>query len=106
MIVQTGDPDHWVIQHVSGHDYVGFFNAEIIERKNFFYPPYYKIIEITLKHKNENELNRASAELASKLREAFKERVLGPEFPIVKRIYNLFLKKIILVFLGFLNNNH
>jgi primosomal protein N' (replication factor Y) len=96
VIVQTGDPDHWVIQHVSGHDYVGFYKAEITERKNFFYPPYYKIIEITLKHKNENELNRASIELASKLKEAFKERVLGPEFPIVKRIYNLFLKKITL----------
>jgi primosomal protein N' (replication factor Y) len=96
VIVQTGDPDHWVIERVIGHDFVGFYNAEIIERKNFFYPPYFKIIEITLKHKNENELNRAAAELAAKLRESFKERVLGPEFPVVKRIYNLYLKKITL----------
>ncbi|NRA12067.1 MAG: primosomal protein N', partial [Crocinitomicaceae bacterium] len=94
VIVQTGDPDHWVIQKVIGHDFVGFYNSEIIERKNFFYPPYFKIIEITLKHKNENELNRAAAELADKLRGTFKERVLGPEFPSVKRIYNLYLKKI------------
>lgn len=94
VIVQTGDPDHWVIEKVIGHDFVGFYNSEIIERKNFFYPPYFKIIEITLKHKNENELNRAAAELAEKLRGIFKERVLGPEFPSVKRIYNLFLKKI------------
>jgi primosomal protein N' (replication factor Y) len=94
VIVQTGDPEHWVIEKVIGHDFVGFYNSEIIERKNFFYPPYFKIIEITLKHKNENELNRAAAELAEKLRATFKERVLGPEFPSVKRIYNLFLKKI------------
>ena len=94
VIVQTGDPDHWVIEKVIGHDFVGFYNSEIIERKNFFYPPYFKIIEITLKHKNENELNRAAAELAEKLRGTFKERVLGPEFPSVKRIYNFFLKKI------------
>jgi primosomal protein N' (replication factor Y) len=94
VIVQTGDPDHWVIEKVIGHDFVGFYNSEIIERKNFFYPPYFKIIEITLKHKNENELNRAAAELAEKLRGTFKERVLGPEVPSVKRIYNLFLKKI------------
>ena len=94
VIVQTGDPDNWVIEKVIGHDFVGFYNSEIIERKNFFYPPYFKIIEITLKHKNENELNRAAAELAEKLRGTFKERVLGPEFPSVKRIYNLFLKKI------------
>jgi primosomal protein N' (replication factor Y) len=94
VIVQTGDPDHWVIEKVIGHDFVGFYNSEIIERKNFFYPPYFKIIEITLKHKNENELNRAAAELAEKLRVTVQERVLGPEFPSVKRIYNLFLKKI------------
>jgi primosomal protein N' (replication factor Y) len=96
VIVQTGDPDHWVIQKVIEHDYIGFYKSEIIERKNFFYPPFYKIIEITLKHKNENELSRAAAELAGKLRETFKERVLGPEFPVVKRIYNLYLKKITL----------
>jgi len=96
VIVQTGDPDHWVIEKVMHHDYVGFYDAEIIERKNYFYPPFFKIIEITLKHRNENELNRASAELAQRLRETFKERVLGPEFPVVKRIYNQYLKKITL----------
>ncbi len=96
VVVQTGDPEHWVIEKVIQHDFVGFFNAEIMERKNFFYPPFYKMIEITLKHKNEHELNRAAAELATRLREVFKERVLGPEFPVVKRIYNQFLKKITL----------
>jgi len=96
VIVQTGDPDHWVIEKVVGHDFVGFYNSEIIERKQFFYPPYFKIIEITLKHKNENELNRAASELADKLRSTFKERVLGPEYPPVKRIYNLYLKRITL----------
>lgn len=96
VVIQTGDPDHWVIQKVMQHDFIGFYEAEIIERKNFFYPPFYKIIEITLKHKNENELSRAASELASRLREVFKERVLGPEFPVVKRIYNQYLKKITL----------
>lgn len=94
VIVQTGDPDHWVIQKVMEHDYVGFYQSEIVERKNYFYPPFYKIIEITLKHRSENDLNRAAAELAGKLREVFKERVLGPEFPVVKRIYNQYLKTI------------
>lgn len=96
VVIQTGDPDHWVIQKVINHDFVGFYEAEIIERKNFFYPPFYKIIEITLKHRNENELNRAAAELANRLRQIFKERVLGPEFPVVKRIYNQYLKTITL----------
>ncbi|MDX2360929.1 MAG: primosomal protein N' [Crocinitomicaceae bacterium] len=96
VIVQTGDPDHWVIQKVIGHDYVGFYESEIIERSNFFYPPYFKIIEITLKHKDENVLNKAASDLGTMLRTSFKERVLGPEFPVVKRIHNLFLKKITL----------
>ena len=96
VIVQTGDPDHWVIRKVIDHDFLGFYQSEIIERANYFYPPYFKIIEITLKHKDENVINKAAFELADTLRSVFKERVLGPEFPIVKRVQNLFLKKITL----------
>ena len=49
-----------------------------------------------MKHKDENVINKAAFELADTLRSVFKERVLGPEFPIVKRVQNLFLKKITL----------
>jgi primosomal protein N' (replication factor Y) len=94
VIIQTGDPDHWVIQKVINHDYVGFYNDEILERKNYFYPPFYKMIEFTLKHKDEHLLDKASMDFALSLREIFKERVLGPEFPVVRRIQNLFLKSI------------
>ncbi|MEY3236633.1 MAG: hypothetical protein RI883_734 [Bacteroidota bacterium] len=94
VIIQTGDPDHWVIQKVINHDYVGFYNDEILERKNYFYPPFYKMIEFTLKHKDEHLLDKASMDFALSLRETFKERVLGPEFPVVRRIQNLYLKSI------------
>ena len=96
VIIQTGDPDHWVIQKIIEHDYVGFYNSEIIERKNFFYPPFFKIIEIILKHKEEYILDRCSLEFATQLKDVFKERVLGPEYPSVKRVNNLFIKKITL----------
>jgi primosomal protein N' (replication factor Y) (superfamily II helicase) len=96
VIIQTGDPDHWVIKKIIDHDYEGFYDSEIIERKNFFYPPFYKIIDITLKHKEENALDVCSIELANKLKEVFKERVLGPEYPAVRRVKNLYLKKITL----------
>jgi len=96
VVIQTGDPEHWVIRKVIEHDYIGFYSSEIIERKNYFYPPFYKIISITLKHRDENIINSASIQLALKLRESFKERVLGPEFPPVKRVYNQFLKRITL----------
>jgi primosomal protein N' (replication factor Y) len=94
VIVQTSDPDHWVIKLVEQHDFISFYKNEIIERENYFYPPFYKMITITLKHKEEPYVEKAAFELAKSLRETFKERVLGPEFPIIKRIQNQFLKEI------------
>ena len=94
VIIQTADPEHLVIQLVMKHDYFGFYKNEIIERENFFYPPFYKMITLTLKHKEEFLVYRAALELAQSLLDVFKERVLGPEFPLIKRIQNLFLKEI------------
>lgn len=94
VIVQTTDPDHWVIKLVEQHDFVSFYKNEIIERENYFYPPFYKLITFTLKHKEEPVVEKAAFELANVLRETFKERVLGPESPIIKRIQNQFLKEI------------
>ena len=96
VIIQTGDPDHWVIQKIIDHDYVGFYESEIMERKNFFYPPFFKMIDITLKHKEEYILDKASLDFSIQLKDVFKERVLGPEYPAVKRVKNLYLKKITL----------
>jgi primosomal protein N' (replication factor Y) len=76
------------------HNYLDFYTNEIVERRNFFYPPFYKIIQITLKHKDIDVLNAASFALANALRDVFKERVLGPEFPIIQRIQNLYLKEL------------
>lgn len=96
VIVQTGRPDHWIIQKVIEHNYLEFYDNEILERKNFFYPPFYKIIQFTLKHRDENQLNSSALEFADSLKDVFKERVLGPEYPIVKRINNLYLKTVVL----------
>jgi primosomal protein N' (replication factor Y) len=96
VILQTGDPEHWVIRKVIEHDYKGFYASELIERKNFFYPPFYKVINITLKHKDRNTLDQAAENFGASLREIFKERVMGPDYPVVNRIQNLFLKNIML----------
>lgn len=96
VIIQTGRPDHWIIQKVIEHDYIHFYENEILERKNFFYPPFYKIIQFTIKHRDENQLNDSAQEFADSLRDVFKERVLGPEFPVVKRINNFYLKTVVL----------
>jgi primosomal protein N' (replication factor Y) len=76
------------------HDFIGFYEVEIEERERFFYPPYYKIVQLTLKHEKEELVNEGAVFLANQLRDVFKERVLGPEFPIIKRIQNKFLKEI------------
>ena len=94
VIIQTGDPDHWVIQLVSEHDYKSFYKNEIIERENYHYPPFYKLINLTVKHANLNLVNLAAKNLADMLRPTFKERVIGPEFPIIQRIKNQYLKEV------------
>jgi primosomal protein N' (replication factor Y) len=94
VIIQTGDPDHWVIQHVMYHDYFGFYSNEIKERERFFYPPFFKLIEFTLKHKDEHLVDQAAFQFSQQLREVFKERVIGPEFPLIRKIQNNYLKSI------------
>jgi len=94
VIVQTGDPEHWVLQLVGQHDYVQFYENEIIERKNYHYPPFYKLIAITLKHENIHTIDSSAQHLAELLTSVFKERVIGPEYPIVQKIRNKFLKTI------------
>ncbi|TNE54114.1 MAG: primosomal protein N' [Bacteroidetes bacterium] len=96
VIIQTGDPEHWIIQKVIQHDYEGFYTNEIVERRNYFYPPFYKMIQLTLKHKDVDTLNQSAQSLASSLRKVFKERVLGPEFPMIQRINQYYQKQIIL----------
>lgn len=94
VVIQSAQAEHWVLERVMAHDYLGFYEVEIEERERFFYPPYYKIIQLTLKHPKEEIVNSGAQFLADHLRTVFKERVLGPEFPIIKRIQNKFLKEI------------
>jgi primosomal protein N' (replication factor Y) len=94
VIIQTSNPDQWVLGRVMEHDFKGFYETEIQERKLFFYPPYYKMIHLTLRNTDERKLNAAAQNLTDKLRLVFKERVVGPEFPLIKRIQNFFIKEI------------
>ena len=94
VIIQTSNPDQWVLGRVMEHDFKGFYETEIQERKLFFYPPYYKMIHLTLRNTDERKLNAAAQNLTYKLRLVFKERVVGPEFPLIKRIQNFFIKEI------------
>jgi len=98
VIVQTFEPNHWIIQKVMQHDYTGFYKQEIVERRNFHYPPFFRIIVLRLKHRNANTLEIGAATLAKSLQITFKDRVLGPEAPSIGRVRNFYLKNITLKF--------
>lgn len=95
VIIQTHNPTHYIIQDVINHDYLSMYKNQIIERRNFKYPPFHKLILVKMKHKDSQLLNQGARVLASMLHEKFGKRILGPEYPIVSRIKNLYIKQIL-----------
>ncbi|MBO5854166.1 MAG: primosomal protein N' [Bacteroidales bacterium] len=96
VIIQTFQPQHQVIQNVMSHDYVRFYEEQMPVRRQFNYPPYSRLILIRLKDVDSMKLNKAADELARAFRYAFKDNVLGPEYPIVSRVKNLYIKQMII----------
>ena len=92
----TLQPQYISLMRYHIQDYEGFFSQQLSERKLFKYPPFYRLISITLKHKNNRNLDIVSDLLASILRHSFSDRVLGPEYPIVSKIRNYYHKQILL----------
>lgn len=95
VIIQSFNPYHAIIRNVIDNDYLAMYKDQILERRNFKYPPFYRLIQITLKHRDAQKLNNASNELAKNLRQEFGKRILGPEYPLVSRIKNEYLKNIL-----------
>lgn len=98
VIIQTFNPYHQAIRNVIDNDYLEMYRSQIIERRVFHYPPYFRLIDITLKHRDREVLNDAAARYAAQLRGVFATRVVGPEYPSVMRVRGLYLKKIMLRF--------
>jgi len=96
VILQTSDPKHHIVKNIVENNYFAMYSSQLQDRQEFRYPPYFKLIGITLKHKRKDRLSKASNELADLLKKTFKSRVLGPEFPAVNRIQNWYIKKILL----------
>jgi primosomal protein N' (replication factor Y) len=94
VIIQTYHPDHPVIRDVVKNDYLAMFKKQIAERQKYKYPPYTRLVLLKLKHKDPDLLNKAAEELSKSLRAVFAKRILGPEFPMVSRIMNYFIKHI------------
>ena len=96
VIIQTSQPDHDVIKFVQAHDYEGFYQHELEDRRQFGYPPFTKVINIYLKHREDVVVGELAVRYSGLLRQVFGTRVLGPMAPFVARVQNLYIRQITL----------
>ncbi len=96
VLIQAYNPDHPVLQFASKHDYLGFYAHELEERRAFNFPPFSRIINIYLKHRDANVIVETSQTYAIALRAIFGSRVCGPQEPVVSRVQSMYIRKIML----------
>jgi primosomal protein N' (replication factor Y) len=96
VLIQTSNPVHPILQFVAHHDYVGMYHAEIEKRKQFFYPPFSRLIHLTFRHKEREVVKLAAEQFAQSLEPAFANYIVGPAEPVVNRVRNLFLMEMLL----------
>ena len=96
VIIQTSQPGHDVIKFVQTHDYEGFYQHELADRQKFGYPPFTKVINIYLKHRDDAIVGEIAVRYSGLLRQVFGTRVLGPMAPLVARVQNLYIRQITL----------
>lgn len=96
VVIQAWQPNHPVIELVRKNDYEGFYNLELNERLKFNYPPFYRLIELRLKHRVEKRLEENAAIFTEELRKVFGSRVLGPVIPHISRIRNYYIRTIMI----------
>ena len=94
VIMQTKSPELPIVQQVVNNDYEAMYRSVTAERREFHYPPYYRLVNVYLKHKDDKVVSNAAATLAFKLRMWFGERVLGPDKPPVAKVKSMNIRKI------------
>ena len=96
VFLQTKSPELPIISQVVDNDFESFYKNLLQERRMFHYPPFYRLIEVFLKHKKEDVVSSAGYELGNKLKSWFGDRVLGPDKPAIARVKMLFIRRIII----------
>lgn len=96
VLIQSYDPNHRILQQVSTSDFVAMFEEQRQQRQQFKYPPFYKLIKLTLKHRDFALVDKASHWLTQVLERGLAPHVLGPVSPSVGRIRNLYLKNLLI----------
>jgi len=96
VIIQTIQPQHPLLQVIQKHDYKSMYDAEIESRKQFFYPPFSRLIHLTFKHKMKDIVERGANQFANNLRNKYGTYIVGPAEPVISRIRNLYLMEMLL----------
>ncbi|MXV52233.1 primosomal protein N' [Pedobacter sp. HMF7647] len=96
VVIQAYDTEHRIIHQVIKNDYDSMAQAELIERRNFKYPPFYRMIQIDVKHQNLQQANYTAEKLGQALKQILGDRVVGPEFPLIGKIRNYYIKTLML----------
>ncbi|MEM8522216.1 primosomal protein N' [Flavobacterium sp. PL12] len=96
VIIQTYNPNHNTIQQVTNNDYLGMYNEQLYDRQIYKYPPYFRIIKITLKQRDYDKLKSGSMWLYQVMSQNLQMPVLGPEEPLISRIRNEYIRTIII----------
>ena len=97
VILQTRNTHLPIIQQVVDNDYIGMYDYQIEERKSFRYPPFYRMISIYLKHRKEDIVEKMAHWMAAQLNTILgQDRVLGPDKPVVSKLQNLYIRKLII----------
>ncbi|SHG17942.1 replication restart DNA helicase PriA [Flavobacterium fluvii] len=94
VVVQTYNPDHNTIQQVVRNDYEGMYKEQLYDRQIYHYPPYYKLVKLTLKHRDFDKLKEGSMWLYQVMKQNLTIPVLGPEEPPISRIRNEYIRTI------------
>jgi len=92
VLIQTYDPDHWIFPFVVQNNYEGFYRIEINEREQHAYPPFKRMIKLTVKHKDRVVLNKATQQVFEWLKIALNGHFYGPEEPYISRINNYYIR--------------
>lgn len=96
VVIQTNNPDSYIVQFFAEHDYISFYNREIHFRKQLYYPPFSRFIAIELRSKNEEILKKSEEKILEKLIDTPFLRILGPITPFVPKI-NGFLRRVLIL---------
>jgi primosomal protein N' (replication factor Y) len=96
VLIQTRQPSHPVLLYVQQHDYKKMFLDELEKRKQFSYPPFSRIIQLTFKHKIKEVVERGAQQFAVALGSKYGNYIVGPAEPVIGRIRNLYLMEILL----------